>query len=185
MTLSDKSTLTQFQKLRDRLRSHIDQGLSEYDDPVKDWRRAAEGVVKEHFGSGSQQAKDLKRCFNRGGILGRGDGAAYERSKRENLVRAAKIIDGLVQEIEDFWQPTVSDNLNRISTSDCYVEPSRIDGLSSINAPAFDQSRLIALCHELNVAWQHGCHHSVAMLVRAILDHVPPVFGGTNKIFSL
>jgi hypothetical protein len=37
--------------------------------------------------------------------------------------------------------------------------------------------RLIRLCEELNIAFQSSSFHSVAMLTRAILDHIPPIFG--------
>ncbi len=38
-------------------------------------------------------------------------------------------------------------------------------------------TRLVRLCEELNVAHAHDCHLAVAMLVRAIVDHVPRIFG--------
>jgi hypothetical protein len=43
-------------------------------------------------------------------------------------------------------------------------------------------TKLIALCEELNVTYRSQCYHAVAALVRALLDHVPPIFGG--KSFS-
>ncbi len=57
-----------------------------------------------------------------------------------------------------------------------YVDPSRIAELRSIVDRAWDLKRLIRLVEELNTAHGNGCHMSVAMLVRAITDHVPPVF---------
>ena len=35
----------------------------------------------------------------------------------------------------------------------------------------------IRLCEELNTAFQEECYFSTAMVTRALLDHVPPVFG--------
>lgn len=40
--------------------------------------------------------------------------------------------------------------------------------------------RLVALCEELNSAWGAEAFHAVAMLVRAMLDHVPPIFDQPN-----
>jgi hypothetical protein len=57
-----------------------------------------------------------------------------------------------------------------------YVDPRRMAALSEKRGSKFDFSRLIALCGELNIASQHDLHHAVAMLIRAILDHVPPIF---------
>jgi hypothetical protein len=33
------------------------------------------------------------------------------------------------------------------------------------------------MCDELNVAHDNDCFMSIAMLVRGIVDHVPPIFG--------
>lgn len=58
-----------------------------------------------------------------------------------------------------------------------YVHSSRIVELRSITSRAWDVSRLIRLCEELNIAHEHDCHMATAMLVRSIVDHVPPIFG--------
>lgn len=61
-----------------------------------------------------------------------------------------------------------------------YVDSSRIDELRSIQSTDFDLLRLIRLCEELNIATASGSYLSTAMLVRAIVDHVPPIFGCWN-----
>ena len=61
-----------------------------------------------------------------------------------------------------------------------FVDAERIEALRAKSAVAWDFSRLIALCEELNTCWLYGAHHAVAMLTRAILDHVPPVFSQPN-----
>jgi hypothetical protein len=38
-------------------------------------------------------------------------------------------------------------------------------------------SKLIRTCEELNICFAGECHLAVAMLVRSVLDHVPPLFG--------
>jgi hypothetical protein len=61
-----------------------------------------------------------------------------------------------------------------------YVAPSRIDELRAIRNKNFDLARLIRLCEELNSTWTQDSHHATAMLVRAIMDHVPPIFGAAT-----
>jgi hypothetical protein len=61
-----------------------------------------------------------------------------------------------------------------------YVDPSRLAAIRGALTRNWDLSRLAQLCGELNVAHEHECFMSVAMLVRAIVDHVPPVFGCTS-----
>ncbi len=58
-----------------------------------------------------------------------------------------------------------------------YVNQSRIAEIKDLKGKNFDLSRLVKLCEELNIAFENNCYFSVAMLVRSILDHVPPIFG--------
>lgn len=58
-----------------------------------------------------------------------------------------------------------------------YVAASRIAQLETIQHPDFDLTKLLNLCRELESAWRHDAHYSVVFLVRAIIDHVPPIFG--------
>jgi hypothetical protein len=64
-----------------------------------------------------------------------------------------------------------------------FVDPMRIaeiERLSKSPARQWDFSKLARLCGELNVADANSCFFSVAMLSRAIADHVPPVFGAKS-----
>ncbi|MBS0246271.1 MAG: hypothetical protein JSR61_06590 [Proteobacteria bacterium] len=58
-----------------------------------------------------------------------------------------------------------------------YVDPARISALQQIRAGKWDFTRLVELCRELNVAAANRCHMSTAMLLRTILNHVPPTLG--------
>jgi hypothetical protein len=58
-----------------------------------------------------------------------------------------------------------------------FINETRIEELRSIKSDKFDLSRLIKLCIELNISYRENCYLSVSMLTRAILDHIPPIFG--------
>lgn len=58
-----------------------------------------------------------------------------------------------------------------------YVDHARIVALQSIGAGRWDFARLVELSREINVAAANRCHMSTAMLLRTILNHVPPVLG--------
>jgi hypothetical protein len=58
-----------------------------------------------------------------------------------------------------------------------YVHTERLTQLREIKNHQFDLSRLIQLCEELNLAQGNKSYHSVGMLVRVIIDHIPPIFG--------
>jgi hypothetical protein len=57
-----------------------------------------------------------------------------------------------------------------------YVDARRIKELKGIKNANFDLSRLLAMCGELNDGAGRN-NISTILLVRAILDHVPPIFG--------
>jgi len=62
------------------------------------------------------------------------------------------------------------------------VSEVRIAQLRAINSKDFDLHKLIRMCEELNVIFADGSLISTMMLTRAILDHIPPIFG--QRTFS-
>lgn len=58
-----------------------------------------------------------------------------------------------------------------------YVDKSTIARLRQVRSPNFDLQRLIRLCEELNKCSAVGAFCATAALVRAVIDHVPPIFG--------
>jgi hypothetical protein len=63
-----------------------------------------------------------------------------------------------------------------------YVSLTRLEELKSFKLDDYDLVKLIQLCTELNSALSQKSPISIALLVRAIIDHVPPLFG--KKYFS-
>lgn len=61
-----------------------------------------------------------------------------------------------------------------------YVSRDRITELKEIQNPKFGLTRLVKMCEELNLCFEKECFLAVAMLIRAILDHVPPILGCKN-----
>jgi len=57
-----------------------------------------------------------------------------------------------------------------------YVNQNRIEELKTIRSDDFDMAKLIRFCEELNMNFSLGNYLSSAMLVRAIIDHIPPIF---------
>ena len=69
---------------------------------------------------------------------------------------------------------------NLKSNSVNYVHEDRIMQLEGLKSERYDFKKLITLCNELNLAHDGSAVYSCAMLLRAILDHVPPIFGCQN-----
>lgn len=58
-----------------------------------------------------------------------------------------------------------------------YVDPRRIEELKNIQSTDFDLTKLIRLCEELNDSSASGAAYAPTLLVRAIIDYSPPIFG--------
>lgn len=63
------------------------------------------------------------------------------------------------------------------SNGSTYIAMSRIEALEGMQGSRFDLSRVLQICRELNSAHRAGNVISIAALIRAFLDHIPPVFG--------
>jgi hypothetical protein len=79
---------------------------------------------------------------------------------------------------EPAQKPAPAADQPAIATS--YVSSIRLEALRAIKSKDFDLTKLVRLCEELNSSFAAGNYFSVAMLVRAILDHVPPIFGSAG-----
>jgi len=61
-----------------------------------------------------------------------------------------------------------------------FVDLNRIKELAQINSDNFDVIKLVQLCKELNQVSTGDTFIIPSLLVRAIIDHVPPIFGCKN-----
>jgi hypothetical protein len=100
---------------------------------------------------------------------------AFDPPTLEQLQEAIEIVEGGLNHVRR--------KLNRPPTSPGapqkppYVAPSRIAELQALKNPKWDPRRLIGMLQELNLAHANGMYMATAMLVRAVTDHVPPIFG--------
>jgi hypothetical protein len=58
-----------------------------------------------------------------------------------------------------------------------YVDQRRLEELKAARSDKWDLKRLIRMCEELNSSYEDGSYIACSMLVRSIVDHVPPIFG--------
>lgn len=63
------------------------------------------------------------------------------------------------------------------STALVFVDEARLSDLRQVSSTKFDFRKVIEICNELNICYRSQCYLAVAALTRALLDHVPPVFG--------
>lgn len=85
-------------------------------------------------------------------------------------------IDRRISEIEQ----------SHLQDSTPYVSEQRIEQLSALFPKDFDLGRLLAVLRELNIAYRTSSFMAIAMLVRSVIDHVPPIFSARtfNEVVS-
>ncbi len=95
-------------------------------------------------------------------------------SSLSSVQECRAIIQGAVNHLRRGAMTSVSQSpLSRTP----FVDLSRIAALRAAKSQQWDLTRLIRLCEELNIAYVNDCFMSVTMILRALLDHVPPLLG--------
>lgn len=78
---------------------------------------------------------------------------------------------------EDFGHGKISDgNIPK----DLFVDEERIKQLERIENTHWDLLKLNKFLEELNIAYTSKCFLTVPLIIRAIIDHVPPIFKKNN-----
>jgi len=91
-------------------------------------------------------------------------------------------LDALLPEIETALERINDDGDLPVPDGSAVVAESRLVELRSLVSPDLDFRKLVRLCEEINATYGLQCYYATAMLIRGLLDHVPPVFG--FKTFS-
>ncbi len=82
-----------------------------------------------------------------------------------------------ISELETFLPSPQGARQQFASGPQSFVSESRIAEIRALAPTAFDLCKLARLCAELNIVYSGRALLATAMLTRAILDHVPPLFG--------
>jgi hypothetical protein len=121
--------------------------------------------------------------------------AGYDDNIKESTKVLLDYYDKFIESYSKDKSNAEKDYLNRVEISanrikqqfqvddkslDVYVDTKRIKELRNIKSDDFDLSKIIEMCDELNNCFSNEANLAVAMLVRAMLDHVPPIFGCKN-----
>lgn len=129
----------------------------------------AKGLIDEGLGALNDFAMPLFRIAlpPNFGVL--------SRPSLEDILEAIALAEGGLNQLrrKNNRTPARSAGIQKSS----YVSPTRIIQLRSGKARQWDLQRLIRMLEELNYAHEYEAHITTAMLVRAITDHVPPIFG--------
>lgn len=127
----------------------------------------AKSIIDQELGITSPFAFALARAANE--AISNMYGTPSQAGVRDSLAAVRAAVNGIRRK-------TAAPNASGPATPP-YVDARRLAEVRAAPKHKWDLSRLEQLCVELNVAHANQCHMSVAMLVRAITDHVAPVFG--------
>jgi hypothetical protein len=94
---------------------------------------------------------------------------------------AAEIVRGAISHLRRKPQ-AINSSFSPAALKQPYVDPWRLAEIRALKHPKWDFAKLAQLCGEINIAYEQKCHFSMALLPRAIINHIPPVFG--FKTFS-
>lgn len=128
----------------------------------------AKAILDAELGRANDFSMNLIQSINAGsgGFLGGPSMAAVKEARQV-----------LIGSLNHMRRRHTFGSLQKKPTAPPYIDTTRLAELRGITRQKWDMARLVRLCEELNVAHENGCLMSIAMLVRAILDHVPPIFG--------
>jgi hypothetical protein len=86
-------------------------------------------------------------------------------------------LDALLPEIEAALERLDDEGSLQLPDGSAIIAESRLVELRTLASPDFDFRKLVRLCEEINLSYGQQSYYATAMLIRGILDHIPPVFG--------
>lgn len=85
-----------------------------------------------------------------------------------------KAIEQIKHEIDTGTQPEA---IKLTTSTKEYIHQDRIKELREISSDEFDLCKLLRFCEELNNCYREKNYFAIIMLTRALIDHIPPMFG--------
>lgn len=85
-------------------------------------------------------------------------------------------LDALLSDIEAALEGADESAL-ALGGSSSIIDPGLIERLSHAQSPTFDVAFLVQMCREINSCFAHGNLVATTLLMRAVLNYVPPLFG--------
>ena len=93
-----------------------------------------------------------------------------------SVFEASAELDALLPDIEAALDSLDDDGLS-VGANRWIVDPALIKQLSALESSRVDVASLVRMSREINSSLAHGNILAVALVMRTVLNHVPPVFG--------
>jgi hypothetical protein len=149
-----------------------------FDGNVSEWVSDTCHLLTRIFGESHHSIKDLFLVIE--SIDYEPDTLASDIYRHNEWIKLKERILNILQicrrELQILIAQASNNEISDLNTPFEYVSAKRIQELKAIKSEKFDLTKLIRLCEELNIANANNLNLAVVMLLRAILDHVPPIF---------
>lgn len=132
----------------------------------------AREIIRKSLGEGSAYFINIPTFT----VVGRG---THRQPENDEIVQCLHLIDAAVRDIqseEQAAEETRAKEPVKVPTL-AFVSEHTIAELIALPRTTHDFSRLAVLCKELNVTAAGEAHMATMMLLRAIMDHIPPAMG--------
>lgn len=143
----------------------------------KAWKIKTKALLAKAFPQSPDHAEDFIKIFNSYQFISNYSADNSHKYYIKNLEEARAILQSMVELIEEFNVDTERNTVHSGKAQYVYVDQDRIDELMNLKSNDFDMKRLIQICNELNIANTNDMYLTTLMLVRSLLDHIPPIFG--------
>lgn len=104
----------------------------------------------------------------------------HEKLKRDSFSNAKAELKGIVSNVMEEVEISTQSSIEENTVIDNYVDISVIKKLKLLRHPKFKLDKLVLFCEELNSNYQNRNYLSVSILVRSIMNHIPPIFECKN-----
>jgi hypothetical protein len=94
-----------------------------------------------------------------------------------DVYKSKAYLDAIVPDIDAALDEPISD---AAAGAQWLVSPKLIESLSKVTSGSFDTTKLREYCREINSSFYHGNFVACLLLMRTVLNHVPPIFGHTT-----
>ena len=96
----------------------------------------------------------------------------------EHIVAAYHQKDDLSAAIDYLKETTGNPEYEgQLVNASTFIAPEVLASLRAATSAQFDFTKLIGFCEEIDDAYRRGKYLSAILLIRAVMNHVPPVFG--------
>jgi hypothetical protein len=153
-------------------------GLTFFEGNISQWISDTCHLLTSIFGESHHSIKDISLILQ--SIAYDPDELASDLYRQDEWRKVKERIVEILQicrrELEIMSADSSQSLIASLAEAFGYVSATRIQELKAIKSKRVDLTKLIKLCEELNISHANDLNLAIAMLLRAILDHVPPIF---------